>query len=66
VTGASEAELSVLGANVLERHLEVQDTSRNKCENQGGDHLADERVVRLDVSVVRQFQIVRECECLVA
>jgi hypothetical protein len=58
VTGASEAELSVLGANVLERHLEVQDTSRDKGENQGGDHLTDECVVGLDVGVVRQFQVV--------
>jgi len=52
VTGASEAELSVLGANVFEGHLEVQDTGRNKGENQGGDHLTGECVVGLDVGVV--------------
>ena len=52
MTGASEAELSVLGANVLEGHLEVQDTGRNKGENQGGDHLTGECVVGLDVGVV--------------
>jgi hypothetical protein len=52
MTGASEAKLSVLGANVLEGHLEVQDTRRNKGENQSGDHLTGERVIRLDVGVV--------------
>jgi hypothetical protein len=58
MTGASEAELSILGANVLEGHLEVQDTRRNKGENQGGDHLAGESMVWLDVGVMRQFQVV--------
>jgi hypothetical protein len=58
MTGASEAKLSVLGANVLEGHLEVQDTRRNKGENQGGDHLAGESMVWLDVGVMRQFQVV--------
>ena len=66
VTGASEAELGVLGANVLEGHLEVQDTGRNKGEDQGSDHLTSKSVVGLDVGVVCQLQVVRECECLVA
>jgi hypothetical protein len=52
VTGACEAELSVLGANVLERHLEVQDTGRNKGEDQGGDHLTGKCMVGFDVGVV--------------
>jgi hypothetical protein len=52
MTRAGEAKLSVLGANVLERHLEIQDTGRNKGENQGGDHLTDECVIGLDVGVV--------------
>jgi hypothetical protein len=66
VTGAGETELSVLGAYVLERHLEVEDTSGNESEDQGGDHLTNKGVVGLDVSVVGQFQIVREGERLVA
>ena len=66
MTGASETELGVLGADILERHLEVQDTGRNKGEDQGGDHLTGECMVRLDVGVVCQLQVVRECECLVA
>lgn len=66
MTGAGETELSVLGAHVLERHLEVEDTSGNESEDQGGDHLTNESMVGLDVCVVGQFQIVREGECLVA
>jgi hypothetical protein len=52
VTGTSESKLSILGTNVLERHLEVEDTSRNKGEDEGGDHLADKGMVRLDVGVM--------------
>lgn len=52
MTGTSEAKLSILSADVLERHLEIEDTCRHKGEDQGGNHLTDKGVVRLDVSVM--------------
>lgn len=63
--GAGEPELSGRGANVLERHLEIEDTCADKGENHRSDHLTDECVRWLDVSVVCQLEIVREGHCLV-
>ena len=66
VSGASEAERRVLCANILERHLEVEDTSADKGEDQGGDDLTRERVPRGDLGVMGKLEVVGELQRLVA
>jgi len=66
VSWTSETELGVLGADILERHLEVENTSRDEGEDKSRHHLTSKGVVRLDVGVMGQFQVVGECECLIA
>ena len=66
MTGAGETKLGLGCTNVLEGHLEVENTTADERENQSGDHLTGERVPWRDLGVMGELQIVGEIQCLVA
>lgn len=49
----------------LDRHLEVEDTSRDKAEDKGSSHLNDEGVSRVKFGVVGEFEVIDEGHSLV-
>lgn len=66
MTGTSESKFGVGRANVLERHLEIENTTTDECEDECGDHLTRESVPRRDLDVVGELEVIGELQSLVA
>ena len=58
-------ELSFGSANVLERHSKVEHRGRDGRHDQGGPELSVEGHARGDMGVMRELQVVGECNRLV-